>query len=57
MTRFLFLIPLVLSLVWFVYLRLNGWTLRQGLKGFIYIAIFSSVIAVIYTVLLWLTGR
>lgn len=57
MTRFLFLIPLLLSVVWFVYLRLNGWTLRQGLKGFIYIAIFSSVLAVIYTILLWLTGR
>lgn len=57
MTRFLFLIPLVLSVLWFVYLRVNGWTLRQGLRGFIYILIFSSFVAVIYTLLLWLTGR
>lgn len=57
MTRFLFLIPLLLSVIWFVYLRINGWTLKQGLKGFIYIATFSAAIAVIYTILLWLTGR
>lgn len=57
MTRFLFLIPLLLSVIWFVYLRINGWTLKQGLKGFIYIGIFSAAIAVIYTILLWLTGR
>ncbi|WP_417684302.1 hypothetical protein [Pseudidiomarina gelatinasegens] len=57
MTRFLFLIPLILSVIWFVYLRLNGWSMRQGLKGFIYIAVFSVFIAVAYTVLLWLTGR
>lgn len=57
MTRFLFLIPLVLSVLWFIYLRVNGWTLRQGLRGFIYILIFSSFVAIVYTVLLWLTGR
>ncbi len=57
MTRFLFLIPLLLSLLWFVYLRLHGWRLKDGLKGFIYIAIFSAVIALIYSLLWWLTGR
>ncbi|WP_169929463.1 hypothetical protein [Pseudidiomarina aestuarii] len=57
MTRFLFLIPLVLSVLWFIYLRVNGWTLRQGLRGFIYILIFSSFVAIVYTLLLWLTGR
>ncbi|MBL4741539.1 hypothetical protein DEU29_11276 [Idiomarina aquatica] len=57
MIRFIFLIPLVLSLAWIVYLQLNGWTLKQGLKGFGYIAIFSTVIAVFYTLMMWLTGR
>ncbi|CUA84590.1 hypothetical protein [Pseudidiomarina woesei] len=57
MTRFLFLIPLLLSVIWLIYLRINGWSLKQGLKGFIYIAIFSGFIAVIYSLLLWLTGR
>ncbi|KFZ30292.1 membrane protein [Pseudidiomarina salinarum] len=57
MTRFLFLIPLVLSILWIVYLQINGHSLRQGLRGFIYIAIISAFIAVVYTLLLWLTGR
>lgn len=57
MTRFLFLIPLVLSVLWLVYLLINGHTLRQGLRGFIYIAVISGFIAVVYTLLLWLTGR
>ena len=57
MIRFLFLIPLLLSLGWLLYLQLNGYTVKQGLKGFVYIAIFSAVIAVFYTLLMWLTGR
>ena len=57
MIRFLFLIPLLLSLVWLVYLRWHGWTIKQGLKGFGYIAIFSAVIALFYVLLMWLTGR
>lgn len=57
MTRFLFLLPLLLSIVWLLYLRLNGWSLRQGLRGFIYIAIVSGFIALIYTLLWWLTNQ
>ncbi|RUO60562.1 hypothetical protein [Pseudidiomarina insulisalsae] len=57
MIRFLFLIPLVLGLLWWLYLRANGWTLQQGRKGFVVIVIVSVFIALIYTLLLWLTGR
>ncbi|MGM0480972.1 MAG: hypothetical protein ACQEQZ_03450 [Pseudomonadota bacterium] len=57
MIRFLFLIPLVLSLFWLAYLNINGWTIKQGQKGFLYIAIFSAAIAIFYTLLMFLTGR
>ena len=57
MIRFMFVIPLVLSLLWLVYLKVHGWTLKQGQKGFIYIVVVSAVIAVFYTVMMWLTGR
>ena len=57
MIRFIFIIPLVLSLLWIVYLKMHGWTLKQGQKGFIYSAIISTVIALFYTVMMWLTGR
>lgn len=57
MTRFLFLIPLILSVLWVLYLRYRGATIRSGFKGFIYIAVLSAFIAIFYTLLLWLTGR
>jgi hypothetical protein len=53
--RLLFLIPLVLSLIWTIYLKANSYTLKQGKQGFVYILIFSIVIAVFYTVLMLIT--
>lgn len=53
--RFLFLIPLLLCLGWFVYLKQNGYTLEQGKKGFIYILVISSAIAAFYGILIPLT--
>ena len=55
MIRLLFIIPLVLSLVWVMYLRANDYSLKQGKQGFLYIFIFSGVIAVFYTVMIFLT--
>lgn len=57
MTRYFFIIPLLLSLLWLLYLRTNGWTLKQGYKGFVYIAVLSAVIAAFYTAMMFLTGR
>jgi len=51
------MLPLGLSLIWFLYLRQYGYSLQQGKKGFLYILIFSAVIAAFYTLLLWLTHR
>ncbi|MCC2605444.1 hypothetical protein [Planctobacterium marinum] len=55
MIRFLFLIPLLLCLGWFVYLKQNGYTLEQGKKGFIYILVISTAIAAFYGILIPLT--
>lgn len=57
MTRYFFIIPLLLSLFWLLYLRINGWSIKQGYKGFIYIAVFSAVIAAFYTTMMFVTGR
>jgi hypothetical protein len=43
--------------VWWLYLRANGFTLKHGRKGFLYILIVSVFIALVYSLLLWLTGR
>lgn len=56
MIRLLFLIPLILSLTWVLYLKANNYSLKQGKQGFIYILIFSAVIAAVYTALMFLTA-
>ncbi|MCP1340465.1 hypothetical protein NJR55_12785 [Idiomarina sp. M1R2S28] len=56
MIRYFFIIPLLLSLFWLLYLRANGWSIKQGYKGFIYIAVLSAVIAAFYTTMMFLTG-
>jgi len=55
MIRFLFLIPFLLCLLWTIYLQMNGYSLRQGKQGYLYILIVSAVIAAFYTLMLWLT--
>lgn len=57
MIRFLFLIPIVLCVLWWVYLSANGHSFKDGRKGFIYILIVSAFIAIVYSLLLWITGR
>lgn len=55
MIRLLFLIPLVLSLLWMIYLTFNGYRLRDGKQGFLYIIVVSSVIAIFYSLMLFVT--
>ncbi|GLS82790.1 hypothetical protein [Paraferrimonas haliotis] len=51
----LFLIPLAIALLWTLYLLANGWNLKQGLKGYRYIAIATAFFVAFFTLLLWLT--
>lgn len=53
MIRLVFLIPLVLCLLWMIFLTFNGYRLRDGKQGFIYILVISSVIALFYTFMWW----
>lgn len=55
MLKIIVLIPLLLSLLWFAYLKANQWSLAQGKQGFLYILVFSAVIAIFYTVMMLLT--
>ncbi|MCL5050887.1 hypothetical protein [Aliidiomarina maris] len=55
MIRLLFLIPLVLCLLWMLYLTARGYRIRDGKQGFVYILVISSVIAAFYTLMWWLT--
>ncbi|ADN75073.1 conserved hypothetical protein [Ferrimonas balearica DSM 9799] len=52
----MFLIPMVLCLLWYVYLQVNGYSLKQGQKGFIYILVFSGGLLGVMSLLLWITN-
>lgn len=55
MLRFLFILPFLMCLGWYLYLRNNGWTLRQGIKGFGYILGFNVIIGIFFTTMHFLT--
>lgn len=55
MIKIIVLVPLLLSLLWFAYLRANKWSMAQGKQGFLYILVLSAVIAGFYTVMMLLT--
>lgn len=55
MLKIIVLIPLLLSLLWFGYLRANNYSLAQGKQGFTYILVLSCVIAAFYSLMLFLT--
>ncbi|WP_198674509.1 hypothetical protein [Idiomarina tyrosinivorans] len=57
MIRLLFLLPVVLCVLWTLFLWSRGYRIRSGAKGYIYITLFSAVIATFYTLMLWLTAR
>jgi hypothetical protein len=55
MIKIIVLVPLILSLLWFGYLQANKYSLEQGKQGFLYILVLSGVIALFYTVMIFLT--
>jgi hypothetical protein len=56
MVKLLFLVPLLMCFIWYLYLQQNNWTITQGKKGFIYIISFNVAIALVLTILLFATG-
>ena len=55
MVRLLFLLPLLMFATWFWFLHVQGLSIKQGWKGFIYIAIFNATIGVVLLGIMWLT--
>lgn len=52
----LFLIPLILCLLWTLFLKANGLSLTQGKRGFIYIIAICGTLILLLMLLLWLTA-
>lgn len=52
----LFLIPIVLCLLWTLYLRSNGYRISQGRQGYVYILSLSTFILAFMGLMLVLTN-
>ena len=50
-----FLLPLLLSILWFAFLQYNNWTIQQGKKGFIYIIVGTTAFIAFLTLMMYLT--
>ncbi|USD38535.1 MULTISPECIES: hypothetical protein [Ferrimonas] len=52
----LFLLPIVLSLLWCLFLTVNGYSLKQGKKGFYGIFVFCGLVMAFFTLMIWVTN-
>lgn len=57
MIRLMFLLPIVLCLLWFMFLKQNNLSIKQGKKGFLYILGFSSLILGFFTLMIFVTNQ
>ena len=55
MIKLLFLLPLIMCACWYWYLQQNGWSIKQGWKGFGYILGFNLTIAICLWIIMLLT--
>ncbi|WP_404338509.1 hypothetical protein [Pseudoalteromonas mariniglutinosa] len=55
MFRLLFLLPVVLCLAWYFFLKKNGVPIKQGKKGFIYILILSTCVLAFFVLMIQIT--
>jgi len=55
MIRLFFLLPLAMCAIWYWYLNLKGYTVKQGLRGFIYILSFNAIILLFFVVMIAIT--
>ncbi|TMO05295.1 hypothetical protein CWB60_13525 [Pseudoalteromonas sp. S327] len=55
MFRVLFLLPILLCFLWFLFLRHYGVPIKQGKKGFLYILAFSAFILGFFVLIMQFT--
>ena len=55
MIKLFFLLPILMCAIWWWYLNNHGYTLKEGLKGFIYILSFNTVIVLFFVTMIYIT--
>lgn len=56
MFRVLFLIPIILCIVWYLFLRQNQIPIKKGRKGFVYILAMSTLVLGFFIIMMHLTN-
>jgi hypothetical protein len=56
MIKLLFLLPIIMCLFWWQYLKAKGCSIKDGVKGFAYIIGFNAVLIVFFVVMLFVTN-
>lgn len=55
MIKFFFLIPIIMCAIWTWYLGVHNYSLKQGIKGFIYILAFNSILIGFFVMMIYIT--
>ncbi len=55
MIKLFFLLPIIMSVIWWWYLNNHGYSLKEGLKGFVFILAFNSIIIAFFIMMIYLT--
>lgn len=55
MIKLFFLLPIIMSAIWWWYLSNRGYSVKEGLKGFGYIIAFNFVIIGFFALMIFIT--
>jgi len=55
MIKLFFLLPIIMSAIWYWYLNTHGYSLKEGVKGFTYIFAFNAFIIGFFVLMIWVT--
>lgn len=55
MIRLFFLLPIIMCLFWWKYLESKGYSVKEGVKGFVYILTFNTILIGFLVMMLFVT--
>ncbi len=53
--RLFFILPVIMCLIWWWYLKSNNYSMKQGLKGFAYIIAFNLILVGFFSIMIHIT--
>jgi hypothetical protein len=57
MIKLFFLLPIIMCAIWWWYLDDKGYSLKEGLKGFIYILSVNAVLILFLVMMIFVTNK